>query len=75
MNVIRAKSGTQRRVRCRDGCGALVAARYFESVRHVQEGLGPLTDGRDYTCGCRMGGFATIDSQPSCLRVVGHYEY
>ena len=42
---------------------ALVAARYFESVRHVQEGskvvpragaFYTVTDGSDYTYGCQV---------------------
>ena len=41
----------------------LVAARYFESVRHVQEGskvvpwaeaFYTVTDGSDYACGCQV---------------------
>ena len=46
-----------------DVASVLVAARYFESVRHVQEGskvvpwagaFYTVTDGSDYTCGCQV---------------------
>ena len=44
----------------RDVDSALVAAHYFESVHHMQEGskvmpwAGALSNGSDYTCGCQV---------------------
>ena len=63
-----------------DMASALVAARYFESVRHVQEGSKGCALGRGLLyrdrrkrlhlrlSGVRIGGFATIHSQTSRLK-------